>query len=145
MTRINFYVLKAGSDRQRPVFACRLAEKAFGQGLRIYIHTDNAGETARLDELLWTFRDGSFLPHLVADDVESNDPDHVTPILVGHGEIPGAGDGLLINLSANVPGFFSRFERVAEIVTADAADRERARERFRFYRDRGYELETHTL
>jgi DNA polymerase-3 subunit chi len=145
MTRINFYVLKAGSGQSRPTFACRLAEKAFGQGLRIYIHTDNAGETARLDGLLWTFRDGSFLPHLVADDVERSDPDHLTPILVGHGEMPGADDGLLINLSASVPGFFSRFQRVAEIVSDDATDREHARERFRFYRDRGYELETHTL
>jgi len=145
MTRINFYVLKTGSGPQRPVFACRLAEKAFGQGLRIYIHTDSATETARLDELLWTFRDGSFLPHLPADDLERSDPDHTTPILIGHGETPGAHDGLLINLSASVPGFFSRFERVAEIVSGDETDREQARERFRFYRDRGYELETHTL
>jgi len=145
MTRINFYVLKAGSGQQRPVFACRLAEKAFNHGLHIYIHTDNAGETARLDELLWTYRDGSFLPHLPAEDAQRSDPEQLTPILVGHGDTPGAHDGLLINLSGAVPGFFSRFQRVAEIVSGDETDKERARERFRFYRDRGYELETHTL
>jgi DNA polymerase-3 subunit chi len=145
MTRIDFYVLQPGSGQQRPVFACRLAEKAFSHGLRIYIHTDDAGETSRLDELLWTYRDGSFLPHLPADDAERCDPGNLTPVLVGHADSPEAHDGLLINLSAEVPGFFSRFQRVAEIVGGDETDKERARERFRFYRDRGYELETHTL
>ncbi len=145
MTRINFYVLKAGSSQQRPVFACRLAEKAFSHGVQIYIHTDSAGETTRLDDLLWTYRDGSFLPHLPVDDADRSDPDHLTPILIGHGEAPGGQDGLLINLSAGVPAFFSRFQRVAEIVSGDETDKELARERFRFYRDRGYELETHTL
>lgn len=145
MTRIDFYVLKEGTSQQRPVFACRLAEKAFGHGLRIYIHADDAGECARLDELLWTFRDGSFLPHLPVDEAGRSDPDHVTPILVGHGDEPGDGDGLLINLAGSVPAFFSRFQRVAEIVSGDEADRALARERFRFYRDRGYEMETHTL
>lgn len=145
MTRVNFYVLAQGTGQQRPVFACRLAEKAFARGMRIYIHTDNPGETARLDELLWTYRDGSFLPHLPAEDAGQSDPEMLTPVLVGHGDAPDGLDGLLINLSADVPPFFSRFERVAEIVGGDEPERERARERFRFYRHRGYELETHNL
>ena len=145
MTRVNFYVLAEAAGQQRPVFACRLAEKAFSHGMRIYIHTDSPGETARLDELLWTFRDGSFLPHLPAENIAECDPEMLTPVLVGHSEAPDGLDGLLINLSAEVPPFFSRFERVAEIVGGDEPGRERARERFRFYRDRGYELETHNL
>ena len=57
---------------------------------------------------------------------------------------PGRWD-VLINLSAEVPEFFSRYERVAEVVDADAARREQSRERYRFYRDRGYKLNTHQV
>lgn len=145
MTRVDFYVLEAGTPQARDVFACRLAEKAYGQGLGIYIHTGGVAETARLDTLLWTFRDGSFLPHLTTEAAGSEDPDGTTPILVGHGPEPAGRPGLLINLEAGVPTFFSRFERVAEIVGGDADARESARERFRFYRDRGYALDTHQI
>jgi len=145
MTRVDFYVLKAGTPQHRAVFACRLAEKAHGQGFGIYIHTGSAAETSRIDELLWTFRDGSFLPHLTVEEAERTDPEMRTPVLLGHGQSPGAQDGLLINLAGEVPTFFSRFQRVAEIVSGDDADRQGARDRFRFYRDRGYELKTHNI
>lgn len=68
MTRVDFYVLSDGGDQYRAVFACRLAEKALGHGMGIYIHTDGAAETGRIDQLLWTFRDGSFLPHLTVEE-----------------------------------------------------------------------------
>ncbi len=47
---------------------------------------------------------------------------------------------LLISLHDETPSYFSRFERVIEIVGADEADSLRGRARFKFYRDRGYEL-----
>jgi DNA polymerase III subunit chi len=69
-----------------------------------------------------------------------------TPILIDHDEAaPPAHDGVLLNLRAEQPPFFSRFQRLIEIVSLDEADRARARERFRFYRDRGYPIETHNL
>lgn len=145
MTRVDFYVLQSGSEQQRAVFACRLAEKAFGLGLGIYLHTASQSATRRLDELLWTFRDGSFLPHLPADESGSMDPQGRTPILLGHDNAPDACDGLLINLADDVPLFFSRFDRVAEIVSGTGGERDQARDRFRFYRDRGYPLSTHKL
>ena len=52
---------------------------------------------------------------------------------------------MLINLALAPPPFFSRFERLAEIVGAEAADAAAGRERYRFYRERGYELRTHNL
>ena len=52
---------------------------------------------------------------------------------------------MLINLGLAPPPFFSRFERLAEIVGVDPADAEAGRERYRFYRERGYELRTHSL
>ena len=59
---------------------------------------------------------------------------------------PGLGPwDVLINLAADVPEFFSRYERVAEVVDANALRREQSRERYRFYRDRGYKLDTHQV
>ncbi len=145
MTRVDFYVLSQGSDQQRSVFACRLAEKALRLGHGIYVHTRSAAATARLDELMWTYRDGSFLPHLPTENAASTDPAGRTPVLLGHDEAPADRTDLLINLGAEVPLFFSRFERVAEIVSGENEDRALARDRFRFYRDRGYSLNTHRL
>ena len=143
MTRVDFYVLKTGSARQRSVFACRLAEKARVRGHRLYLHTASSSETNQLNDLLWTFRDGSFVPHLPMNQSSGENSDDDTPIHIGHDAEPGHHSDLLINMADEVPLFFSRFERVAEIVAADSRDN--ARDRFRFYRERGYTLETHTL
>ncbi len=140
MTRIDFYILEGNTGDDRVPFACRLAEKAFVNGHRIYIHVPNAETASRLDEQLWTFRAGSFLPHAVVN----GDPDPNTPIHIGHGPEP-VGNDMLINLADETPLFFSRFERVAELVGGDEGSRTLARERYRFYRDRGYPLESHTI
>jgi len=52
---------------------------------------------------------------------------------------------VLLNLRPECPQYFSRFRRLIEIVGVEDADRAGARERFRFYRDRGYEIRTHDL
>ena len=141
MTRIDFYLTQAGNIKQRMLTACKLAEKATRLGHKVFIHTDQAEQATALDELLWTFRPGSFLPHTTADadDAQSH------PIIIGCAQEPGPVHDILINLAASTPDFFTRFERVAEIVGGTEDDKQAARERFRFYRDRGYALETHDL
>lgn len=145
MTRIDFYILEpegAGKgNNARQLFACRLAEKAFSQGHRVYIHTGSAAEAEQIDDLLWTFKQNSFIPHGRIDDEAGADED--TPVHIGHGEDAGSHDDVLINLGTEVPLFFSRFQRVAELV--DPQGREPARQRYSFYRDRGYPLDTHNL
>lgn len=140
MTRVDFYILEQQAGRQQ--FVCRLAEKAFSQGHKVYIHTTNAEETRAIDQLLWTFRDGSFVPHDLA---EGQNSESLAPIHIGHDQEPLDHNQVLINLAKEIPLFFSRFERVAEIVDNDDAMREQARERFRFYRERGYELNSHNI
>lgn len=142
MTRVDFYILKAESASERERFACRLAEKAFDQGHRVYIHAADEGAVARLDQLLWTFRPDSFLPH---ERIDAPDADVDTPIHIGTGDEPGPHDDVLINLADEVPLFFSRFHRLAEVIAGDEAHRAAGRERYRFYRDRGYPLEAHNL
>jgi DNA polymerase-3 subunit chi len=141
MTRVDFYVLHDGSGENRQHYACRLTDKAYRQGRRVYIHTGTPGESQLLDRLLWTFRDQSFVPHGVTG---NTDPD-LTPVIIGDQEPPPQADDVLINLSPQIPSFFSRFQRVAEIVDQQQEVKRASREHYRFYRDRGYPLETHEL
>ena len=141
MTRIDFYILPGQDPAQRSVVACRLAEKAYARGLATYIHTASHRESCLLDDLLWTFRAGSFLPHCLQADAGSEAP----PVVVGHDAEPNTHTDMLINLAPTVPPFFGRFERVAEIVYRDDECLEQARKRYLFYKERGYELHSHRL
>ena len=141
MTRVDFYVLDGAAPGGRERFACRLAETAYERGHRVYIHAPDGAAAARLDDLLWTFRAGSFVPH----DVAGPEPDPDVPIHIGHEGEPADHEDVLINLAADVPRFFSRFARVAEVIDGDEGTRQQGRERFRFYRERGYPLESHNI
>lgn len=140
MTRVDFYVLKDHGPQLRQRYACRLAEKAYALGHRVHIHTDSPQAARQLDELLWTFSPGSFVPHEV--EPASGEDCAVT---IGHAAEPPGPHAVLINLATEVPVFFSRYERVAEVLDEEPAVREAGRERYRFYRDRGYELNHHEI
>ncbi len=141
MTRVDFYVLGEAGEADRYRFACRLVEKIYQQNRRAYIHTGSEEEARQLDRLLWTYRQDSFLPHGLHGKVNAL----LNPILIGWGEDPGSENDVLINLAPEIPMFFSRFERVSEIVDTDPQVRELGRQRYRFYRDRGYPLESHQI
>ncbi len=141
MTRIDFYIQQA--PQQRELTACRLAEKAWQQGHRVYLNAEDPAQATRLDELLWSFRAGSFLPHEPLSELE--EADNTVPIHVGSGLDPSGHHGILINLASEVPLWFSRFERVVEPIDGEERVKTAGRERFRFYRDRGYDLQTHNL
>ena len=145
MTRVDFYVLDDPAAQARERFACRLVEKAFRLKHRIYLHTASEQEALGVDRLLWTFSEGSFVPHAVDSDGLDAELGRATPVRIGAGSEPRFEAELLVNLDHAVPLFFSRFERVAEIVGAGPEEKAAARERFRFYRDRGYALETHAI
>jgi len=138
MTHIDFYILAGEQAHGREKLACRLAEKVYKLGHRLYIHTGDAAHSRLLDELLWTFRSGSFVPHELRDDDES-------PVRIGHDPEQAAPAEVLINLAPQVPLFFSQYERVAEIIDQSPAHKDSGRERYRFYRDRGYTLKTHNI
>lgn len=141
MTRVDFYILNDNATDARQRFVCRLAEKAWLQGNKVYIHTGDPALSSRIDEMLWTFSQGSFVPHGLDNDPAADEVD----IHIGHGDEPRHHDEVLINLSSEVPLFFSRFQRVAEIIDGDENQRQQGRERFRFYRERGYPLESHNI
>ncbi len=139
--RVDFYVLSSADPASRLRFACRLTEKAYTLNNRTYAHVDDAARARELDEMLWTFRAGSFIPH----QVEPGDPDNQTPVTIGHKPDSEADGDLLINLADSIPSFFDRFGRIAEIIDASEAGRQAGRTRFAFYRDNGFEPNTHKI
>jgi DNA polymerase-3 subunit chi len=143
MTRVDFYILPetAKPPEGAVMTACKLCDKAAAGGLRVYVYAP--GELAgSVDGALWSFRQGSFISH---ERLASPLQPPLPLVLIGDAEPPEGFGQVMINLAAEVPAFFSRFERVMEIVDGDAARRAQSRERYKFYRDRGYELASHNL
>lgn len=139
MTRILFYVLESPEERARQYFVCRLVRKIYHMGHRVHIHTGNDDLTRQLDTLLWTFEDEAFLPH-------STQPEDVdSPITLHAQHLPTHHDEVLINLAHDLPSAFGRFTQLAEIIGGPPEARAAGRERYRYFRQRGYPLEHHTI
>ena len=137
MTSIDFYF-----NAEDPLqVACRLAGKAASQKKRMLIYAPDAEVAARIDKMLWTWPAIGFVPHVPAHDRLAAE----TPVLIAGGEDTPPGVEVLLNLSAQCPPHFERFERLLELVGADDAAKQAGRERYRFSRDRGYAIANHDL
>ena len=144
--RIDFYLLEEPAGVACDVTACRIAEKAWLQGHRVHLHVDSPESARRLDDLLWTWRDESFVPHAVCGGAdEPAGADGGLPVTIGWGMLPGFAADVLLNLDSRVPEGFDRFARVAEFVGGAESARAAGRERFRRYRAHGFEPGTHRL
>lgn len=141
MTKIDFYLIPESNTKSRLDFACRLTEKAYKKRHRIYIHVDSKTDAHTLDELLWTYRDDSFLPH----NLYGEGPDPAPPIQIGFDQHPEKHRDILINLSKTVPAFYTQFARVLECVINDPMIQAEARDHYRLYRSHGTEINTHKL
>ena len=137
MTEVLFYT---NTDNKLQT-ACTLTMKALSRGMRVMLLTPDSAGTERLSRLIWSVPPIGFVPHCRSTDRLAP----VTPVIVDHVADPLVHDQVLVNLCDETPAFFSRFQRLVEIVSTEDADREAARARFRFYRDRGYEIRTHQL
>jgi len=142
MARVDFYILNQAGQHSRQTFACRLAEKAYRLKNTVHIQAGNRADADRLDELLWTFRDGSFVPHERCTD---SDREPAAPVTVGCDDDPVGPRDLLINLCDEIPPCAEAFPRVAELVTSDDDSKQLSRKRFATYRDQGHTLETHKV
>ena len=139
MTLVGFYVVQTSDSGQRLRVAARLADKAFQRGHRIFIHATDEAQASELNELLWSFRPASFLPHGL------HGQKHSETIAIGWGQEPNNHNDLLINLQLEIPSFFSRFARVAEVVTQEPDSLAALRKSWTFYKERGYQLEKYDL
>ena len=142
MARVDFYVLERADERSRQTLACKLAEKAWRLDNTVYIHTNSRTDAEHLDDLLWTFRDGSFVPHGLAG---ANDGTETSAVVIGSDPHGVESRDLLINLGDEIPSFANGFPRVAELVSSDENCRRLSRKRYSEYRDQGHTINTHNL
>ena len=142
MARVDFYVVAGSGDPARRQFACRLAEKAYRLKNTVYIEVNDAATAQVMDELLWTFRDGSFVPH---DRLSPAAGDSAAPITIGFDSDDSLRADLVINLTNHVPRSMNTSKRIAEIVTSDDDGKVYSRQKFAAYRKDGHTLETHKI
>jgi DNA polymerase III subunit chi len=140
-TRVDFYVTESTAPRDRLRTACRVVEKAYLAGNTVLIWHTDLEELRELDELLWTFGDGSFVPHeaISAGGFAS------APVLLTSSPTPQGGFDVLVNLAPEVPECVAAARRVAEFIDGDPDRRQAGRARFRAYKDRGWAPVTHNL
>ncbi len=139
MTEIVFY--SGAADKLHVV--CRLCVKALTQSARVMIYTTDTAALEKIDKLLWTYQQTSFLPHCSIDDDEKLVKS--TPIILSNRVSPVQGCTVLINLDAQCPQMIESFDRVIEIASVSHEDRLSARDRYRFYKQAGYALQHHDL
>jgi DNA polymerase III subunit chi len=137
VTSIDFYF----NAQDRLQVACRLAGKAAKQNQRLLIYAPEAETAARIDKMLWTWPATGFVPHCAVHAPLAAE----TPVLIGSGEDAPEGCALLLNLGAGCPPHFERFERLLELVGAQEQEKNAGRERYRYYRERGYKIINHDL
>ncbi len=140
-TRVDFYVTESTAPRDRLRTACRVVEKAYLAGHTVLVWHTDVEELRELDELLWTFGDGTFVPH------EAITPSGfaTAPVLLASTPTaPGQFD-VLVNLAPDVPACIDCARRIAEFIDGDPVRRQAGRARFRAYKDRGWQPTTHNL
>ncbi|MGE5522548.1 MAG: DNA polymerase III subunit chi [Rhodospirillaceae bacterium] len=137
MTHVDFYL--HAEDKVHT--AVRLAAKAFQLGRRLTVYCTDRSMAEHFDRVLWTNPAIGFIPHCDAQDKLAP----ATPIVIDRTGTDPQNDDVLLNLDIERPPYFSRFHRLIEIVSSEEEDKLRARDRYKFYRDRGYEIRTHDL
>jgi len=136
MARADFYILNGNTAAAR--FSCSIANKAFARGKSVYIIAADQEQAAKLDDLLWTYQDTSFLPHARLHAGNA-------PVLIGWPGVAPPEADVLINLTNQLPEDMTCFDRIIEIVADTPPEREQGRARYKQYRDLGVELFMHEI
>lgn len=140
MTEVSFYILPTESLPDRYLFACKLIEKAYRSGCFCYVLTDSVEQSRSIDDLLWTFRAGSFVPHQI---YTGELPEFDKVILIGSLHAPENWQKTVFNLSSRYPELGSETERILEILDNSEASKEAGRSRYRQYQKSGMALVTY--
>lgn len=139
--KIDFHILNDGSGLKSLRYACKVVASSHQAGKKVFIQTNTQEEANQLNDLLWTYEDDSFIPHALFDPSDTTPP----PVQIGYSTSPPKPEGILLNLSSQIPGFYQSFEQLIEIVFSDPVMQQLARDRYKTYRDSGHELTTHKI
>ncbi len=141
--RVDFYLLADNHNQPDSVglVACRLLEKAYFKGHRIFVHCANEHDAHHIDELLWTFKESSFIPH----NLQGEGPEPPPPVHIGFSKEPRGFNDILLNLAAEIPVFYNKFKRIIEIVPPNEEQKALSRRRYQHYRAQGCTIHTHNV
>ncbi len=142
MPEVTFYILNSESLYDRYLFACKLIEKAYSTGKFCYVLLDNFEQCQDLDDMLWTFRAGSFVPHQL---FTGTAPEITSQVLIGTESTPTEWQNVVFNLSSQLPQAWQQSIRVLEILDNSETTKVTARERYRTYQQAGIKIDTHKI
>ena len=112
----------------------KVLEREIFRKRKIFISVNDLNSAEALSNFLYTYSPSSFLPHVIGQQEERAsihiDWDHKSVT-----------DDFMINLKSEISPSFSRYLRLIEIVSQNEEDKKTARDRLKFYRDRGYEID----
>ncbi len=139
--RIDFYIIPEKTSQAALMFACRLFEKAYNNKNTSYIYVEDEARAQQINDLLWTFRDISFIPH----DLVRNDQAKL-PVQIGFGaNEPEKIPDILFNFTSGVPEFATKFNRIIEIAPQEPTWQNSARQNYRYYQTQGLIINNHDL
>lgn len=130
MTYIDFYFNV--ENKLNKIYG--IIEKEIFRKRKIFVAVNDLSSAEALSNFLYTYAASSFLPHTISS-YEKSIPIHID------WEHKATSDDFIINLKLDVSPLFSRYLRLIEIVSNEEEDKKMARERLKFYRDRGYEIQ----
>ena len=139
--RIDFYVLEENASNGRYRLACKIIDRAYRSGYSVYLWTRDDQESGLLDDLLWTFSQTSFIPHIRS----GGNAGPTAPVRIDHHPPQSGVAEMVVSVTDHPVEDYSNFVRIAEVVGFDEIEKRSGRSRFKFYRDQGLELETHRI
>lgn len=138
---VDFYLLSNEASEDRGLVICRLIETAYLKKHKIYVHCQNQHDAELLDDLLWSFKDDSFIPH----NLLGEGPEPPPPVQIGYNREPRGFNDILINMAHDIPPFHHKFKRIIEVVPDSESEKEICRVHYREYKARKYQLQTHNV
>lgn len=139
--RVDFYLLSNPETEACWLFTCRLIEKAYLRGHRLFVLCANQQEAEYLDELLWTFQDDSFIPH----NLQGEGPEPPPSVQIGFEKEPRGFNDILINFADPVPTYAQRFNRVIEVIASNEEAKIMGRHHYRYYQAKGCTPHIHEI
>lgn len=138
-TKADFYLLPEEDLASNSRFICRLIEKAYHNGNSISIYTESEDQAKWLHDALWTFRDISFVPHIIYEEQQNTD----SPIKITYSNKPIEPKDIIVNLTPEVLSFYNDYKRVLEIITNEEKAKSAGRKKYKQYQSQGCKLNTH--
>jgi len=140
--RVDFYLLTTTQPQSEQLVACRLLEKAYLRGHQVFVQCEHRDNALSLDNLLWTFKEDSFIPHSMQEEQLDSTP----TIQIGcRTETPPNSKDILFNMAASIPPYFLQFQRIIEIVSANDEAKQISRRHYREYKNNHCEIHTHSI